>query len=247
MIKYFIEIKNRLILVMFSLITFLIITYCYKEILLFLLIKPSLLKNVNVGIFYVIFTNINEIFSTYAKLIFFLTFQIFGFFLIFHFFNFLFRSFYKKEYLFCVKFLKICFITWICSLYLTDFFLISLTWDFFFYFKTSISYQFISIHFEPKIIEYLEFCIFLYSTCIFYSQFFAILLFIIFYFTNNSKFIKKFRKLYYYSFLIFSTLITPPDIFSQIFLGLSLIFSYELITFIFIFQKFLTIKIIKTN
>lgn len=247
MIKYFIEIKNRVILVIFSLIIFLITTYNYKEVLLFLIIKPSLTKNINVGIFYVIFTNINEIFSTYLKLIFFLTFQNFGFFLIFHFFNFLFPSFYKKEYLFYVKFLKICFITWIFSLYLTNFFLISLSWDFFFYFKTAISYQFISLHFEPKIVEYLEFCIFLYSTCIFYSQFFAILLFVIFYFTNNSKFIKKFRKLYYYSFLIFSTLITPPDIFSQIFLGLSLIVSYELMMFILIFQNFLTIKIVKTN
>jgi Sec-independent protein secretion pathway component TatC len=81
----------------------------------------------------------------------------------------------------------------------------------------------------------------------FYFQVLFVLVFVISYFNNNIKIIKKYKKLYYYSFIIFSTLITPPDVFSQIFVGLFLVICYELFTIVFIFKTFLARKVVKTN
>jgi Sec-independent protein secretion pathway component TatC len=52
--------------------------------------------------------------------------------------------------------------------------------------------------------------------------------------------IKAFRKIFHYFFLIFSTLITPPDIFSQLSISLCLTFNYEILVFYFIFKKLRT-------
>ena len=71
--------------------------------------------------------------------------------------------------------------------------------------------------------------------------------FILSYFNNDIKILKKFRKLYYYIFVIFSTIITPPDVFNQLFFSVALIFFFELFILIFIFKKFLVRKVIKTN
>ena len=44
--------------------------------------------------------------------------------------------------------------------------------------------------------------------------------------------IKTFRKLFYFLFIIFSTVTTPPDIISQIVMSVNLILVYELLIFL---------------
>lgn len=239
MIKYLIEIKNRLILVLLSSFFSVFICYLYKEIFLFLLLKPvEILKDKQSNlVLYFIFTDITEIFYVYLNLIFFITIQCFIIFLIYHIFNFFCYALYKKEYYFCLTLLKLCFFMWIIALILSKFFLIPLSWEFFSGFKRIISTRFITVYFEPKIYEYLNFCITFYYICIFYCQFFSILFFFMSYYISNFIFIKKFRKFYYYSFVIFSTTISPPDIFSQLFISFFLIFLFEILIVIFIFKK----------
>lgn len=247
MTNYFIEIRNRLILIIFAIISVLLVSYFYKEIILFMLLKPSLTNSLNFKLSYFIFTDVAEIFSVYLKIISFLGVQVFLLFFMFQIFNFLSLALFKKEYLFLGKLLKTCLFVWCFSFFLSSFFLIPFSWEFFFRFQNLLSSKFISIHFEPKISEYLTFCILLYSMTMFYFQVLFILVFIITYFNNSIKIIKKYKKLYYYSFIIFSTLVTPPDVFSQIFVGLFLILCYELFSIVFLFKTFLSRKIIKTN
>jgi sec-independent protein translocase protein TatC len=245
--KYFIEIKNRFMLVILAILSLLFVSFCYKEILLFLIIKPSLITNTHFGLYYFIFTDVTEVFSVYLKVTLFLVIQILVLFLFYQFLSFLSFALFKKEYLFIIKLFKIWFVTWLVSWAISSCVLIPFSWDFFFNFQNLVSYKFISLYFEPKISEYLNFCVSIYSITLFYFLIFASLFFMVNYFNSNTQILKKFRKLYYYIFVIFSTLITPPDIISQLFVSFLLIIFFELLTINFIFKKVLVRKIIKTD
>lgn len=245
MMRYLIEIKNRLILILIAVISTLILSYYYKDVLLFILIKPVLKNSFN--LFYFIFTDVTEIFSVYIKVISFFINQIFLIFLIFQTFSFLSLAFFIKEYIFFKQLLKSCLVIWFFSFFLAGSLLIPFSWEFFFCFQNIISSKFISLYFEPKIIDYISFCITIYSMTIFYFQLLAILIFVIVYYNNNITFIKRYKKFYYYIFIIFATFITPPDIFSQLIIGLCLIIFYECFTVGFIIKSILARKIIKTN
>jgi sec-independent protein translocase protein TatC len=51
--------------------------------------------------------------------------------------------------------------------------------------------------------------------------------------------VKKYRKLYYYVFLLFSTLVTPPDLISQIVTTFVLIVLYEIILVLSMLRSFI--------
>jgi sec-independent protein translocase protein TatC len=143
---------------------------------------------------------------------------------------------FKIEFYYLKTFLKFSILVWSCSIILTNSILVPMTWKFFLSFQDVISYKFVKLHFEAKLNEYLTFYILIYHLCIFYCQIFTILFFFFNYVDNKIKAIKKFRKLFYYFFIIFSTLISPPDIFSQIFISGLVILIYELLVFTFLFK-----------
>lgn len=236
MLKYFLEIKNRLLLLFFTWVTTLTACYLHKETLLFIIIQPNKFILSSSFMFYFIFTNVTEIFSVYIQLITFLCFQIFVVCLIYHCFNFLNLAMFKIEFYYIKTFLIIGLIIWICSIFLTNFVLVPITWNFFLSFQNIISSKFVQLHFEAKLNEYLTFYILIYYLCVFYCQIFTILFFFLNYVTNKIKVVKKFRKLLYYFLVIFSTLISPPDVFSQIFISVLLILSCELIVFSFLLK-----------
>jgi sec-independent protein translocase protein TatC len=236
MLKYFLEIRNRLIFVAISFLSSIIITYSYKETLLFLLLKPC---KINLDLLYFIFTDITEVFLVYMHLIYFISFQFSFFYLVCHCFIFLIAALSKKEYYFCTVFLKITLIVWFFSVILLNYFIIPLTWSFFSSFQDIISNKFMHLHFEAKLNEYLNFYTSLYYICAVYCQIFTVLFFILSYFDDSIKIVKKSRKLYYYFFVIFSTLITPPDVFSQIFISSGLILTYELFILNFMLKNVL--------
>lgn len=93
------------------------------------------------------------------------------------------------------------------------------------------------LHFEVKLKEYLLFYISFYYICEFYFQLFLFYLIILDYTKSNLKIIKKFRKIYYYCFIILSTIITPPDFFSQVLISLVFILAYEVLIFFFSFKN----------
>lgn len=242
---YLLEIRNRLILIFLTWLSIAIISYSYKETLLFIIVQPNKFFESDTD-FYFIFTNVTEIFSAYVQLTIFLSIQIVFVYFIYHCFNFLSLALFNWEYYLVSMFLKSSFFIWYFSIILTNYVIIPLTWDFFFGFQKVASGQFMDLHFEAKLNEYLDFHISLYYLCIYCCQIFTIIIFFFNFVSSNLINIKKFRKLYYYTFILFSTLISPPDIISQILISSLLVFSFEVLVIIFIANFFLTRQPIKT-
>lgn len=240
MTKYFLEIKNRIFLLLLTVLSTLVISYLYKETLLFLITQPERLayKN-NSSAFYFIFTNVTEILSAYIQLMTFFCFQAFLFFNIYHCFAFFSPAMFKSEYYFLFNFLKCSMLIWFCSTLVSHFLLAPITWDFFLSFQNLFSLKFLNLYFEAKLIEYLEFYLYIYYVCVVYFQVFTILFFILCCISNRIEIIRKFRKIYYYFFLVFSTLISPPDFISQFVISLILICIYEVLVFTIIIKTIL--------
>ena len=226
--KYYLEIRNRFFLLFTTWFSTIIICYTYKEILLFLCLKP------NINIFqdaslYFIFTNLTEVFATYLQLTYFISNQILYVLLIYHLLIFLAPGLYTFEY----KNLKLIFILavffWGFSIIILNKLLLPLSWRFFLSFQETITNQIFSLYFEAKINEYLNFYVTLYYVCNFNCQIF-ILLYIFFDLLNGDlNFIKKYRKIFFFLCLLSATFITPPDIVSQLSFSLCLIIIYEVI------------------
>lgn len=236
MIKYFIELKNRFLLLCLTFISCLLIIYLYKEILIFLIIQskdnfdPTILN-------YFIFTDVTEIFNIYIKLIIFIILQILFLYFLYHMFIFFVPALFKKEYIFLNLVIKLCYFTWVLSSYISIKVLIPITWNFFLSFQELIAkITLLDIYFEAKLLEYFNFYIYLYFLSILYFQIGMILLIIFNYSNINLYDIKKFRKIYYFSFMITSTLLTP-DIISQLIVSITIIVSYEFFIIIFLLHK----------
>lgn len=241
MLKYFLEIKNRLILLSLTWFSTVLVSYFFKETLLFIIVQPNTFTNVNkhLAFFYFIFTDVTEILSVYLKLIKFLSSQILFIYLIYHFFLFLSSALFQFEYLYFKFSIQVLYFVLLFSIVLITCFLIPLTWNFFLSFHDLITISSFNLYFEAKLNEYLCFYIKFYYLGGFYCQFFAFFLLFLNYIDANKKFIRKFRKLYHYCFIIFSTLISPPEILSQIFLSLIVIFIYEFLILFFLFRIYL--------
>jgi sec-independent protein translocase protein TatC len=217
----------------------LFICYLYKEILLLLIIQSSVNAFSNQTSFYFIFTNVSEVFYSHLSLIFFVSFQVLFLYFIYHSFAFLTPALFYKEYYNTIFLLKVVVFVWGFSVVMTHFALVPLSWKFFLSFQSATKVYFSSLYFEAKLNEYLNFYISLCYLSIVYCQLFVIF-FLLLSYTNTSLIaIKKFRKLNYYIFVIFSTLISPPDILSQVLLSTFTIILYEFLIFVFIF-KYLT-------
>ena len=233
MYKYYIEIKNRIFLLVVTWLSTVFISYMYKEILLFLCIKPTINVLTNT---YFIFTNLTEIFSTYLCLIYFIGNQILLVFILYHILIYISPGLYYYEY----KNLKLIFslgvFFWIFSIVILQKTILPFSWQFFLSFHNSLTNQTFSLYFEAKINEYLNFYITLYYLCNFNFQVFILLYILLDYMKKNLNFIKQFRKLFYFLFVLTATIITPPDIISQIALSMCIITLYELIIFTIILK-----------
>ena len=108
-------------------------------------------------------------------------------------------------------------------------------------FNFFLGFQNVNVYFEAKINEYLEFYLTFYRLWIINSQILSLIICLLFFLDITNSFIKKSRKLFYALFVILATLITPPDIFSQLFSILILGFVYEL----FILFKVITKKLMR--
>ena len=229
--KYYIETKNRFLIVFFTWSFALTTCYLYKEILLFILINSNRAFDSSS---YFIFTNVTEIFYIYIELSLFLANQIGILMLLYQTLMFLSLGLYQFEF----KKLKLTFqvfiISWLVSVILLYKFIIPFSWDFFlnFQYNSNNLYYSVSFFFEAKITEYFQYFISLYYICLLSCQFLAGLTFFFMNLDEKLKKIKIFRKLFYLIFVVFSTIITPPDVVSQIFVSVFLIIIYELLVFL---------------
>lgn len=232
--NYLKEIKNRFILILICCFFSIFVCYHYKEIILFVIIQSN-----NCSEFYFIFTNVTEILYVYLDTIMFFNIQIFFCYFLYNLFYFFSSALFKSEFLYIIKIFKIIFIFWIFSLFVLNKFIIPISWNFFLSFQQlTVKYSF-TLYFESKITEYLAFYKSSYYLCTFFVQFF---LFCFFYFNKNSILqIKKYRKIYYFSFLLIVTFLIPPDIFFQLIFSFILLMLYELFLFFCFFlpDKFL--------
>ena len=230
--KYYLELKNRFTLLLFTWTFGVFICYLYKDVLLFLLIDSSKHFNSNQENSYFIFTNVSEIFYVYFELIFFIANQTVVIMCAYHTLLFLASGLYSFEFLRLKNTLQFFIISWICSILLLYNFVIPYTWEFFLSFQqTEANNQTVNFFFEAKIGEYLKYFIDLYYLCLINCQLLTIVVLILTNLSGTNKGIKSFRKLFYFVFVIFSTLTTPPDIISQTILSLSLIVIYEILVF----------------
>lgn len=239
--KYYKEIKNRLVVIITAWGFTLGVCYLYKETILFGLISLNYsFIRLNVKPYF-IFTEVTEIFTVYLDLSLFITNQIGIFFLCYQTFMFLSLGLYKFEFLTLKFAFRVFIVCWLFSTFLLYYLVIPFSWSFFLSFQESSSaLQPFSLFFETKLTEYFHYFKNLYYICLFSCQFLGILT--IFLTSLNEKFkqARAFRKLFYLMFVVFSTIITPPDVLSQICISLSLIITYEFL----LLAKFIKINMV---
>ena len=231
---YFLEIKNRLFLLIFVWFTVILVCYTFKEVLLLNIIKQGFCIKEP---FYLIFTDVSEIFYVYIVLIFFIGNQVLFLYCLYHILIFLSPSLFKSEYIYLMFVLKISLTWFFFSIILFINFFFPICWEFFLSFQNLEIIKITTLYFESKINEYLYFYTSSYYTFVFCFQILAFLFLMFDFSKSNTELVQKFRKFFYYFFIIFSTLVTPPDVFSQLFLSSCLIFNYETLVFYFIYKK----------
>jgi sec-independent protein translocase protein TatC len=232
--KYYLEIKNRLFLLATTWSFMSILCYFYKEALLFMLINST--KNLLGASSYFIFTDVSEIFYVYIQLTFFISNQVTVLMFFYHLLVFLALGLYQFEFNELKFTFQIFIITWLSSIILLYKFLIPFSWSFFFNFQENkMGLQPVSFFFEAKIMEYFNYFTNLYYICLLSCLFLIIIALLLNSISNKKN--KMFRKLFYWIFVVFSTVITPPDVISQIIVTINLIVVYEMIIF-FKYLKF---------
>lgn len=229
MFKYILEIRNKFILLLITLFSTLLVCYFYKEVLLFLVTYMHL-NNENL---YFIFTDVTELLSTYFRLILFISVQPALWYFLYQIFTFLRPALYFSEF----KLLNFLFLNttffWVSTTLVSSYLLVPVGWKFFLAFQTSEGF-----YFEAQLSQYISFYTHIYFLCLFYCQLLSILFFFLIDVRKNYIYLKKYRKFYYYVFLLFSTIVTPPDLASQLLSTGFIIFSYEITILILMFNIF---------
>lgn len=238
---YLTEIKNRICLILLFYVIFFICLYYYKNILL----KLTILLNNKLYANYFIFTSVTELFSIYIDLIFLICNLILYFQISYHLISFLVNGLYLNEY-WCIKlFFIYSTLFGILNFIVCQIILLPVLIEFF------LSYQLNNnFYFEAKIYEYLKFYKKVYGNSFIQFQLIAILFTALDIMKNhfNENFFTKNRKNIYFTCLLIATMITPPDILSQILVCFFLINIFEIFIFLIILKKFhLTWQIIKTD
>ena len=230
--NYYVEIKNRFLLSGLAWVSVILVSYIFKEVLLFSITKQN--NNFlfyNEEIFYFIFTEVTEIFYAYIIIIFFFGTQTFFLYFFYHILIFVSLGLYKYEYKYLIFIFKTSVFIFFFSVIIFNKVLFPFSWSFFLSFQNFDMLKSLTLHFEAKLSEYLSFYITFYYICVLYFQIFVLLILVFDYLKNELKIIKRFRKFLYYFFVIFSTVVTPPDVSSQLILSISIIFSYEILVY----------------
>lgn len=225
----FYELKLRFYYIIFTFLITFITCYFFCDNILYIL-THSLFKYMKSQRF--IYTNLIEIFNINIKVSLTLAFILIIFIVLIHIYFYFFNALYKFEQVLFKKLLtcNIIIITVIITVFY--YYIVPYSWTFFLYYENNLLFP---LHFEAKLTNYLNFLliILLNIFIIFESIFLFISLFII----NNKislNFLRK-RKFIYTIFLLLGTLLTPPDVLSQIlFLIISIIF-YEIFLISIIF------------
>lgn len=237
--NYFTEIKFRIFLLFITSFFIILACYIYKEVLLSIAVSSYTTISKSS---YFIFTDVVEVFNVYIRLILFVTNQVLFFYIFYNIFMFLAPGFTKTEYRFCIILFSTSTSLFTLSLVVFYKLLLPFSWKFFLSFKNFVFFKSLTLHFEAKLMDYIMFFFNLYFTSIIYFQFFLFPIFFFIYFGTELKIYKSFRKFLYYLCIIFSTIVTPPDVTSQILLSSVLIIGCEILVYFSLFQKVLKLS-----
>ena len=236
--SYYLEIKNRILLLIVTWASVILVSYIFKEVLLYVITNQDLgTKFDNTS--YFIFTDVSEIFSVYVFLIFFIVKQVSVIYLFYHLLIFIYPGLTKFEYNYSILIFKTVGFLFFFSVVVFNKFLFPLSWSFFLSFKDFDMLKSLTLYFEAKLNEYLMFYVTFYYVCVLYFQIFSLVVLLFKYLGNKLIIYKRFRKFFYYLCVIFSTTITPPDVFSQLVLSFSLILSCEILVYCFTLKNVL--------
>jgi sec-independent protein translocase protein TatC len=236
-IYYLKEIQYRILYCSVSILFNFIIFIFFSKELLFILVKPLLNINEEILFYYFIFTNMSDVLLIYIKialiLAFFFTIPTF----LIQIIIFLFRGLYRYEFFFIfVMFLLSVTFLYIILLVLYSY-LIPLIWFFFINFELTSANSLFGVYYEAKINDYINFMFSIFFIFCFFLQFPTIMLFCIYFNFVRINFFILYRKYFIIIFLILGGLFSPPDIFSQLFLSISVLVLYEIIIFFNLFLQ----------
>lgn len=231
-LRYYLEMRNRICVLVAAWIVSIFVSYVFKEVLLNIVTCTNLSRIVSF-----IFTNVTEVFSLYFHLVLFFSNQILLFFFIYHLLVLALPSITKMEASFFVFILTTSLILIFLSFLFFNTVLFPLSWNFFLSFQSFDSLKTFSLDFEAKILDFGKFYTQFYFVCVVYFQ--AALLPILFfkYSQNDSQFYFRSRKVVGYFCVVFCTMITPPDVLSQIFLSFCFIFFCEFLVYLSILKS----------
>jgi sec-independent protein translocase protein TatC len=229
--KYLIEIKTRIILLITIWICLIIIYWLYKDTIIYILMKPCINIKIQDSKQYFIYTNVNELFKYYFKNSVLLTNISIIPLLILELIIFLNPSFYYKEYDRNNKLYSVLIIICITNIILVNKIIIPITWNFFLSFSNNNYTQFF---FEAKIIEYFEM---IYNLYYITSVIILVFVSICYYTIKYRKIINNKRKYIYLFLFTLASIITPPDVSSQLLLGTLFIVMFETLSIIVLFVK----------
>lgn len=213
--------------------------YCFTKPLL------SISRGANELFSHFIFTNLGDAFFSFFNLSLVIGFITSLYFFIFQFFCYIVSSFYLYE----KKIFAIIGASSFISLFISLLFWYTIFLPTICYFflgfelvNTNLSFE---ILFEGKVDEYFSFVLKSLCSLILVFQFPILLLFLVIFDLLNIKFLISYRKIIYFSFLVLSALLTPPDVFSQFFFIFPFLLFYEFVIFLTFF--FYEYKQNKTN
>lgn len=233
--KYLLEIKYRIFFSFIAWSCMMLNCYYYKETLLYVFMKFSFKSNINNSLYFLT-TDVAEVFTAYLQLSYFSANQITVIYICWQFLYFLSAGLYKFEYAYLKTVIITIVVCRVLCIFSLNNFIFPISWDFFFTFQEYLSFQSLTFYFEVKLNEYLIFYKSLYHVCNIIFQ--TVILFLIFLdlFRTNLYIIKKFRKIFYFFFFLFSTFLTPPEVLYQLTISICLILIYELIVLSMIFK-----------
>jgi len=237
------EIKIRINFTIISTVIVAIVTFSYKEIILYLLIKPCLFS-LEYNHMYFIYTNLTEILSNYVTISIAISSINFCIILLYNIITFIKPGLYRKEifvlekfFSYSIRFLKL-------SIYMLYTYTIPVTWDFFLRFqKPTLGFNF---YLETRLSDYLNFFLNVLNITIVISQLCLFLFILLDSKSKNKNRFKYLRKRNYIALLIFSTIMTPPDLFSQLLLYTLNVIIYECVIYFIVIKRKGLWKPIKT-
>ncbi len=228
--KYYTEIKARTFLLIVASFFVFLVSYIFKEVLLSIILNSYSMDSIP-DLSYFIFTDVLEVFNVYVYLILFLIKQVLFFFFCYHVLLFVAPGLTELEYRFLMVLFALSTFLFLVSVILFKKFLFPFSWNFFLSFKDFVLFKSLTLHFEAKLFDYIAFFFNLYFSCVLYFQFFLFPILFFTYFGKELSVYRFFRKFLYYACILFSTIVTPPDVTSQIVLSITLIVGCEILVY----------------